>query len=249
MAASRLSEFMATIRLIESGSKSGNYLSTKAGGRIVGAYGFSIENWRRWSAEVGLEGADWRSKAAQDAVARAKFSQLYGRWRDWRLVAAAWFGGSDAAALAKEQGVTALTSSLRTDVNRVVSEMGGRFDEFDPADRAHAARSAEAAEAKEQADIAARLPRGGRGGGGITYVDVPVMGVIGQQRQAQGVAPPDPATIARLRASQMHQNMSSLLQGLSNAIRQGASGLAESQSALSPAQDAAIETAAPEEAE
>lgn len=100
-----LADFMAAIRRLESGSYAGNYgaLGRQVkGDRARGAYQIMSKNWKSWAAMAGIPGADWRSSAAQDKVAAHMMNRYYERYRDWDLVAVAWYsGGSNADTLVK----------------------------------------------------------------------------------------------------------------------------------------------------
>lgn len=93
--------FAAAIRRAETGSFAGRYDAVRGrvreGARLVGAYGFASDEWDRLAEETGYPGAQWRSQAAQDAVAKRTFDALYSKYGDWRLVAIAWKGGEELA--------------------------------------------------------------------------------------------------------------------------------------------------------
>jgi hypothetical protein len=110
--------FMAAIRRLESGSFAGNYAArgptiTGAGmyqgDHAFGAYQIMTRNWAGWAAQAGLAGADIRSRAAQDRVARFKFTQYWNELQDWGLVAIAWFAGLGRAREAQKTGVATLS--------------------------------------------------------------------------------------------------------------------------------------------
>lgn len=116
MALDFIDTFMASIRRLESGNFAGNYSAqgTKipsgmyAGERAYGAYQIMPGNWSAWAAEAGIPGADMRDKAAQDRVAKYKFTQYYNKYQDWGLVAIAWFAGGGRADTAMKNGVGAV---------------------------------------------------------------------------------------------------------------------------------------------
>lgn len=101
MGAQEVHKFISSLRRHES---NGRYDYTDADSDRRGAYGITPENWRRWTTELGLTGAPWQSKQAQDMVAREKALQLYSRYGDWKLVALAWWGGTDLADDAATRG-------------------------------------------------------------------------------------------------------------------------------------------------
>ena len=132
MALDQLPQFMASIRRLESGSFDGNYQAVGptvrtgqyAGDNAYGAYQIMQRNWDSWAAEAGYAGADIRDPAAQDAVARYKFEQLYNKYGSWDLVAIAWFAGESRAQKAARRGVDSLSGVADvtgTDVPQYVS--------------------------------------------------------------------------------------------------------------------------------
>ena len=136
MAYDQIDTFMASIRLLESGSYDGNYGATGAYtgplGRGLGAYQIMEGNWNSWSAEAGMPGANWRDPAAQDAVARFKMGQYYNQFGTWDLAAVAWFAGPGAAVQASNEGLASvgdwddvLGTTVSDYVQRVTDSMGG----------------------------------------------------------------------------------------------------------------------------
>lgn len=102
-----LDEFLNAIGTIESGN---NYnavgVDTGRMGRALGRYQIMSANWGAWSREAGLGmSADWKDPKNQDAVARHIMNKYYQRYRNWDLVATAWFGGPGAANKAEKAGV------------------------------------------------------------------------------------------------------------------------------------------------
>lgn len=74
------------------------------GSRARGRYQIRDIYWSAWATEAGIPGADWRDPAAQDRVAAHKMTQYWYRYRDWRLVAVAWFAGGSVADHAMRHG-------------------------------------------------------------------------------------------------------------------------------------------------
>lgn len=116
--------FMAAIRRIEStdnynaiGPHTGRY------GRARGAYQIMDANWANWAREAGIPGANWRDPRAQDRVARYKMSQYYRTYKDWDLVAAAWFGGPGAANEMRRRGTSGRRDMLGTSVPSYITKM------------------------------------------------------------------------------------------------------------------------------
>jgi hypothetical protein len=101
MALAEMGLFKAAMRNVNSGRFQGNHKLVRKGRAGVepglGAYQISPSNWAKWTAQVGLRGADWRDPKAQEEVAEVKMRQLYNRYRDWRAVEVAWNYGTDAA--------------------------------------------------------------------------------------------------------------------------------------------------------
>ena len=61
--------------------------------QALGAYGILDINWDVWSKQAGLAGADWKDKAAQDAVAKYKVQEYFNKYGSWDAVSVAWFSG------------------------------------------------------------------------------------------------------------------------------------------------------------
>lgn len=72
--------------------------------QALGAYGILDINWSVWSKQAGLEGADWKDKSAQDAVAKYKVQEYFNKYGTWDLVSVAWFAGPGAANELKRTG-------------------------------------------------------------------------------------------------------------------------------------------------
>jgi len=135
MSLEQLPTFMAAIRRLESGSYNGNYSAlgpvTKTGNRARGAYQIMEQYWADWAAEAGLAGADWRSREAQDAVARHKFIKYYQEFGDWDLVAIAWFGGRGKALAAQQSGldsVSGYADITGTSIGKYVNLIGSYME-------------------------------------------------------------------------------------------------------------------------
>ena len=135
-------KFMAAMRRLESGSYQGKYTAagsvigsgSYAGQQAYGAYQIMPGNWAAWSSEAGLPGADIRDPAAQDAVARYKFTQYYLKYGDWDLVAIAWFAGGSTADRAQKWGMAGVggLSDGNTTVKQYVSKINQYMDAYQP---------------------------------------------------------------------------------------------------------------------
>lgn len=240
MALSELPIFMAAVRRSQSGSYSGNYGLT-SGGRF-GAYGISGTNWTRWSQAVGLGGAEWRSRTAQDAVARAKMTQLYNRYTDWRLVMVAWLDGTKAADAARSKGLGAYADEAK----RLASDMraardqgfGGRapdpslVSQLDATARDSIERGALSIDDDYEPDLpvtsSSARPLGYTPASSSPGIPSPTSGTeLAKAITASAPEPPNPMIRRRLLSSQMHKNMAAVLQGLSNSIKAQAQTLPE----------------------
>ena len=244
MALSEIELFMAAIRRLESGSFDGNYTVAKESlrhstmGVPLGAYQIMSANWPSWSAQAGIPGASWQSKAAQDRVARHKMTQYYNTFGDWRLVAIAWFGGPGAAKKAAAQGLDSvggrkdvLGTSISGYVKQIVSYM------HEAADRGYGPTT--------RPDVEERLDPQARAGLGQLSVDQPLFGSPDVQVQSPlmygdlpganpDLTPLQDYTSASPQAQRgnafdeefqgrrMHQTVSAILQGISNSIKAGA---------------------------
>lgn len=96
----QIDSFMASIRMQESGTYEGQYVSQgmmQNGDRAIGAYGIMSKNWKAYAASAGIPNANWRDPRAQDIVARAKMQADFQRYGNWSLVAVAWYAGNAAA--------------------------------------------------------------------------------------------------------------------------------------------------------
>jgi len=93
--------------------------------QALGGYGILDINWNKWSKEAGLEGADWKDKAAQDAVAKYKVQEYFNRFGSWDLVSVAWFAGPGDADDLKNTGTLDMTQedSNGTNVEDYVATM------------------------------------------------------------------------------------------------------------------------------
>ena len=140
MALDLISQFMASIRRLESGSYEGRYAAQGpyvnsgmyAGQQAYGAYQIMPGNWNAWAREAGLPNADIRDPAAQDAVARYKFTQYYQKYQDWNLVAIAWFAGGSRADKAMAAGITSvagIADVTGTTIAKYVEKINQYMDE------------------------------------------------------------------------------------------------------------------------
>jgi len=93
--------------------------------QALGGYGILDINWNKWSKQAGLEGADWKDKAAQDAVAKFKVQEYFNRFGSWDLVSVAWFAGPGDADDLKSTGTLDMTQedSNGTDISDYVAGM------------------------------------------------------------------------------------------------------------------------------
>lgn len=127
MALGELDVFMAAIRRRESGSFAGKYDAigrrVANGDRARGAYQIMGQYWDGWAKAAGIPGADWRSRMAQDTVARYLMTKYYEEYGDWRLVAAAWNGGRGAANKARKEGFGAISPEVQGYVKAVTGYM------------------------------------------------------------------------------------------------------------------------------
>jgi murein DD-endopeptidase MepM/ murein hydrolase activator NlpD len=128
-----LAEFMASIRRLESGSYEGDYGAIGRrvkGDNARGAYQIMSKNWSSWSAAAGIPGADWRNRSAQDKVAAHMMGQLYEQFRDWDLVAVAWYAGGSNARTLQRRGWTGSSSSIRNKhIRGYVNKIRGFYPE------------------------------------------------------------------------------------------------------------------------
>lgn len=116
---SDLLTFMAATRRLESGSFEGNYgargRTIPSGNYARGAYQIMSHIWSGWAAAAGIPGADPWSKEAQDRVARYQMTRYYNSWKNWKLVAVAWYsGGSRAQAIYNKYGSDATDAEIRS---------------------------------------------------------------------------------------------------------------------------------------
>lgn len=255
MALNELELFMAAIRRLESNTYEGDYAARGptvesgmyAGQKALGAYQIMPGNWAAWAAEAGIPGASWQSKAAQDAVARFKFTQYYQRFGDWRLVAIAWFAGPARAERARAEGIDSLSgvrdvigTSVPTYVQKIVDYM-------------HEAQDLGYGPSRDPEVVGRLDPQAQRSiTSGQLSVDQPLFGAgeMGQGSQLYEPSVPsanpdldplddytgqvrEPRRMGNqldrdLLASDMHKKMSAVLQGLSNAIKAGAAAFGTS---------------------
>ena len=93
--------------------------------QALGAYGILDINWDVWSKQAGLAGADWKDKAAQDAVAKYKVQEYFNKFGSWDLVSVAWFAGPGDARDLKNTGTLDMSQqdSNGTDIADYVAGM------------------------------------------------------------------------------------------------------------------------------
>ena len=103
--------FMMSVRRQSSGSYSGAY---NANG---GAYGIDASRWDAMARRAGLDGANMQDPGMQDYVAAWTMKALYGKYRNWNLVALAWNSGSGAASAVVVQSRKAPESVTLNDIN------------------------------------------------------------------------------------------------------------------------------------
>jgi len=118
--------FMAAIRRLESGSYQGNYAAVGRmvrGDRAIGAYQIMSRYWDKWAAAAGIAGADWRDPVAQDHVARHVMSKYYERFKNWDLVALAWYAGGSTAQKVLDRGYAGPQSINNPGIRQYVEEV------------------------------------------------------------------------------------------------------------------------------
>jgi hypothetical protein len=124
---------MAAIRRLESGSYEGDYGAIGRrvkGDNARGAYQIMSKNWPSWSAMAGVPNADWRSRAAQDRVAAHMMASLYEQFRDWDLVAVAWYSGGSNARKLQQRGWTGNAGSIKNKhIRGYVNKIRGFYPE------------------------------------------------------------------------------------------------------------------------
>lgn len=117
-----LDSIMERIRMAESGddySASSTVRGSDGGtDSKVGAYGIMLSKWDALAAAAGIPGADWRDRAAQDAVARARVEN------DVRKVRKAQSDG-EAKADVDPFVLAAVSFKFGADVSTWVSKRGG----------------------------------------------------------------------------------------------------------------------------
>lgn len=247
MALGELNTFMAAMRQMETRSFEGRYLqrgpvitdpeSVYYGQRALGAYQIMPGNWPAWAAEAGIPGADWRSPAAQDAVARHKFTQYYRQFGDWRLVAIAWFAGPSRAARAAEEGIESvggIRDVLGTTVAQYVTQVSDYMRQA--VDEGYAPERAESVVDRLDPQASESVKRERKrtplsidsGEYGNVFVDLaaarPDLSSLNELIAGQK---PQRAPV-ELGGNQMHGMISQILQGVSNAVRASATSLVSS---------------------
>ena len=225
MALNELDIFAAAIRRSESGSFAGSYSLTKpgtTGGQTLGAYQISTVNWPEWAQRAGLRNADWRNKGAQDSVAKNRMTELYNTHGDWRLVALSWFFGGDTARRVAQTGlegsgfereITQLTQNMR---EAKALNFGPRNDERLSIEEPLVAQPVED-EGLTFGPIAS-VARESEEPGEVRQTAL----TEAQNRNQEEPSPGAEARAAHNTQSQMSNNMASILQGLSNAVKRGA---------------------------
>jgi len=118
-----LESFLATIRLLESGSYEGdyNYVGNRVGGsQPRGAYGILDRNWDGWATRAGVAGANHRDPRAQDRVAAHRAGEYLDAYGSWDLAALAWIGGTESARKVIQRGYTGTTDIQSEEIRRYV---------------------------------------------------------------------------------------------------------------------------------
>ncbi len=111
-----LQSFMLAVRYQSSGSYRGEY------GGTGGAYGIDASRWDTMSRRAGLTNAEFRDPGMQDYVAAWTMKMLYGKYRNWSLVALAWSEGEGAAAAVIKQSGRAPQSVTIDDIKSFMPE-------------------------------------------------------------------------------------------------------------------------------
>jgi len=75
----------------------GNYNAVNKDSGASGKYQIMPKNWGPWSREAGLPAGSSMTPANQEAVAHFKYNQYRKKYKDDRLVAAAWYAGEGTA--------------------------------------------------------------------------------------------------------------------------------------------------------
>lgn len=125
-----LEQFMAAIRFVETGSYEGRYEQKRRanGLSLVGAYGFREDAWPGLSRFAGYGGAPWQNPWAQDAVAASIFDQLFRRYGNWSLVAAAHVGGTQSADRIARRGFSSPAVIRNTTLREYVENTSNVMD-------------------------------------------------------------------------------------------------------------------------
>ena len=102
-----IDEYLAGLRLVESGSIYGNYTAVNPSSGAYGAYQFLPKYLEYIVTEAGQDPADVASPEVQDLVAGYWARRHFGSLGNWDLVAVAWHkGGTNAAYVPVEFGIT-----------------------------------------------------------------------------------------------------------------------------------------------
>lgn len=118
--------FMAGIRRLESGSFQGDYSAVGRpvrGDRAIGAYQIMSRYWDDWTKAAGIPGANWKDPTAQDHVARYVMQSYYDRFKNWDLVALAWYAGASTARKVLQRGYEGPESINNPGIRQYVTEV------------------------------------------------------------------------------------------------------------------------------
>ena len=213
-----LSEFMAGLRRMESGSFEGDYtIASNPSGPYRGAYQIHNDNWALWAQEAGLGGAVWTDRVAQNEVAAHRLQGYYDYFGDWGLVAMAWHDGRAGTSnfLAALKAATGReyqgTQDMKLmgydyDYSEKVLDWANEWAGIDPADKKYYALAPSAAD-----PIPQRTPQRQS-----TWT-------AGIEQQPFNLGDPDPAMFGQEEepGNPFHQNIINWMSGLSNSIAGG----------------------------
>jgi len=119
-----MESFLATIRLLESGSYEGNYQyqgQRTSGRRPRGAYGILDSNWEAWAQRAGIAGADHRDPRAQDRVAAHRAAEYVDAYGSYDVAALAWIGGTESARKVMQRGYEGPQSIQNEEIRKYVT--------------------------------------------------------------------------------------------------------------------------------